>query len=164
MMQEERIAANAARSWLEEATMVASVLAAARFAAALDEEDYLSAGALLAEGCVYYAGASTLVGADAIIGSYRGNGEAARRRFGEVEYFSHVESKAASAAVIVFTDRVRLGGQWHEFRCRQHVAVDERGLIVEIRHEEIPTERERLEDFERRHSERRHRAEGGESC
>jgi len=101
--------------------MTASALVARRFAADLDEEDYGSARALLAENCVYHTGSATLTTADAIIESYRHNGEAARQRFDDIEYSSQAESTAASTAVIAFIERVRLGGEWHEYRCRQHV-------------------------------------------
>jgi SnoaL-like domain len=128
----------------------AIVRTARRLAEALDAEDYSAAGAVLAEGCVYHTGTATLKGRDAIIASYRANGEAARGRFDAIEYASRVEASGPSEAVIGYTDRVRIGDRWHEYHCRQHVRIDETGVIEEIRHEELPGERERLQEFERR--------------
>jgi hypothetical protein len=121
-----------------------------RLAAALDAEDYVAARAVLAVGCVYHTGTTTLTGQDVILASYRANAEAARGRFDEVGYASRVELSGEAEAVITYTDRVRRGGEWHEYRCRQHVRVGPAGLVEEIRHEELPGERERLREFERR--------------
>jgi hypothetical protein len=126
------------------------LVTASRFAAALDAEDYSTARALLAGDCIYDTGAARITGTDALIESYGANGEAARRRFDEVEYASSVEASGPLGVVINFTDRLRLGSQWHEFHCRQHVRVGPGGLIEQIRHEDLPNERQRLKDFEGR--------------
>jgi hypothetical protein len=84
----------------------------------------------------------------AIVHTYQTNGESARTRFDAIEYSNNVELSGPTTAVIAFTDRVRRGKLSHEYRCRQHVRVDDSGLIVEIRHEELPGERERLRKFE----------------
>lgn len=124
------------------------LVTARRFAAALDAEDYSTARTLLADGCVYHTDTGIVTGAEAIIESYRVNGETARSRFDVIEYRSGVTASMPSSAVIDFTDRVCGGGRWHEYHCRQHVRVGEAGLIEEIRHEEFPGERERLRQFE----------------
>lgn len=49
--------------------------------------------------------------------------------------------------MIEFTDNLQHAGQRHLYRCRQGIRIDERGLVVEITHEELPGERERLEAF-----------------
>jgi len=123
---------------------------ARRLAEALDAEDYPAARATLAEGCVYHTGTTTLAGKDAIMASYRANAEAARGRFDAINYVSQVEPSGASRAVITYTDRVQLAGEWHEYRCRQHVRLGETGQVEEIWHEELPGERARLQEFERR--------------
>jgi hypothetical protein len=125
---------------------------ARRLAEALDAEDYSAARAILAPGCIYRTGTATLTGPDVVIASYRANGEAARRRFDGIEYASRVEPSGAAGAVITYTDRVRRGGERHEYRCRQHVRIGTAGLVEEIRHEELPGEGERLQEFERRTS------------
>src|SRR5271165_5962512 len=123
---------------------------ARRLAEALDAEDYTAARAILAAGCIYHTGTTTLTGPDAISASYRANGEAARGRFDVIEYASQVEPSGAAGAVITYTDRVHRGGERHEYRCRQHIRISKAGLVEEIWHEELPGERERLQEFERR--------------
>lgn len=131
------------------------VLAVARrLAAALDAEDYSAARLLLSDGCAYHLGESTIAGPDAIVDSYRIHAESARGRFNAVEYASDVESDGPSSAVISYFDRLRLGTETHEFRCRQHVRIGAGGLIEEISQEELPGERERLAAFEARHGKR----------
>ena len=121
---------------------------ARRFAAALDAEDYWAARELIAEGCVYYPGNDSIIGRDAIIETYRSAGESAKRRFDAIHYVSDVELSGPSSAVISFTDHLCIGSESHEFRCRQHVRIRLDSLIEEIRHEELPDERQRLDVFE----------------
>ena len=121
---------------------------AERLAAALDAEDYEAVGRLLSAECVYHSPESPLVGPAAIIASYRGHGASGRDRFEKIEYASQVGEKSPTEATITFFDRVKQNGRWHEFRCRQHVSIDADGNVTEIRHEEIPSERERLREFE----------------
>lgn len=121
---------------------------ARRFAAALDVEDYKTARALVSVECVYDIGKETLNGVDAIIDSYARNGEQAKVRFDAIEYASSVEQTGPDSAAIGFTDRVCLGGAWHEYHCRQHLSLNDAGVITSIRHEEIPGERDRLIAFE----------------
>jgi hypothetical protein len=121
---------------------------ASLFAAALDAEDYAAARDLLADNCVYHIDDAVHRGPDAILRSYRANGDSARSRFDEVHYFSTVEATGPSTAVIMFGDHLRLGERWHEYRCRQHIGINDVGLIVAIGHDELPRERERLEAFE----------------
>jgi hypothetical protein len=124
---------------------------ARRFAQALDAEDYAAASALLAEDCVYYIGGARLAGRQAIVDSYATNGQSAKERFDAVEYASEVSVTAPDTAVVLFKDFLRIGDQRHEFNCRQHLRMNSDGLIEEIRHEELPHQRERLEEFEARH-------------
>jgi len=121
---------------------------ARRFAAALDGEDYEAVRASLAFGCVYDAPQGVLIGPEAIVASYRENAVAARSRFAKIEYTSEVATAGPVEAVITFIDRVMLGGVWHEHRCWQHIRLGAGGLIEHVRHEELPGERERLQQFE----------------
>ena len=57
---------------------------AARFAAALDAEDYRSAAALLTSDCTYETGTKTLIGRDAVVESYRSAGRFARQNLDAV--------------------------------------------------------------------------------
>lgn len=61
---------------------------ARRFAAALDAEDYAAAIELLADDCVYRSRSGPIVGLAAIVTSYRGIGDAARRQLDAIEYTS----------------------------------------------------------------------------
>ena len=91
---------------------------ATRFAAALDAESYDDARLLLADDCVYESPGGTLIGPEAIIASYRNNGEQAASRFDEVKFCSQVERFEDEFAVTYF-DGLRVGDRRHEFRCRQ---------------------------------------------
>ena len=120
---------------------------ASRLARALDAEDYEAAAACLAADCVYYTPSGVLTGPAAIVQSYRDSAVAGRHRFDSVEYESFVERLGAGEVLVTYTDRVRLVDRWHEFRCRQHIWVEVSGLVKQIRHEELPGERERLATF-----------------
>ncbi len=128
--------------------MSGALQTAQRLARALDAEDFALVRTLLSPACAYHAPDGLLIGPDAIVAAYGKNAEAARRRFEQIEYTSCVELSDPAAAVITFCDRVRIGGVWHEYRCRQHVRVGSEGLVEEIRHDEIAGERERLTQFE----------------
>jgi hypothetical protein len=121
---------------------------AQRLAAALDAEDYRASRGTLAPDCVYHSPKGLLVGPDRIVASYREHAAAARGRFETIEYQSVVETSGPAEAVITFIDRVTLGGAQHQFRCQQRIRIDAAGLVAEIRHEEIPGEREKLQQFE----------------
>jgi len=133
--------------------MVDKILETARrFAAALDTGDYAAARAELADHCVYLiSDATTVIGADAIIASFQTKDEAGRQRYDEIDYGSHVERTGPASALVHFTDRVRHGRAWHEYRCRQYLQIGERGLIESILLEELPGEREGLRKFEQDH-------------
>ncbi len=123
--------------------------AARRLAAALDAEDYDATRRLLAPDCVYHTGTEGLSGADAIVASYRAHGEDARTRFERVTYESSVSATGPATAAITYTDHVSHQGRSHAYRCRQHVRVRADGAIDEIRHEDLPGERERFFAFTR---------------
>jgi hypothetical protein len=120
---------------------------ASRFTAALDADDFEGIRPLLAGGCVYDTSKETLIGPDAVIASYRKNGESARERFAEIEYESAVVEAGPSRATVEFTDHLTARGERHTYRCRQRLRFDATGRIVAIAHEELPGERARLEEF-----------------
>jgi hypothetical protein len=121
---------------------------ASRFADALDAEDYSTAGALLAIDCLYSIRDSVIFGRDAVIDSYQLNGDSARRRFDAVEYSSQVFEIGLREARIRFMDRLRIADEWHEYACEQTVRIGPDGLIHEIKHTELPRQRELLAKFE----------------
>lgn len=125
----------------------ATLEVATQFARALDEEDYPAARALLAPDCDYEIRGDTHRGPDAIVASYKGNGDEAARKFDTIEYDSAVRLEAPTRAVIQFTDRIRHAGQSFTHICEQHVTVNADRLITRIEHRDLPGERERLEAF-----------------
>jgi hypothetical protein len=125
---------------------------ARRFAAALDCGDYAAARALLADHCVYLiSDATTVIGPDAIIEAFQAKATAARQRFDEIDYGSHVERTGSASALVHFTDRMRHGRAWHEYRCRRYLQIGDGGLIESILLEELPGEREGLRAFAQAH-------------
>jgi hypothetical protein len=127
-----------------------ALVIARKFADALDAEDYTAAEALLAPDCIYHIGDAALAGPARILESYRANSDSAKRRFDTVEYSSVVQELSPLTAMILFSDRLRIAHQWHEFHCQQRVQIGPRGLIETIRHEELAGERTRLTEFENR--------------
>ncbi|HEV8071264.1 MAG TPA: nuclear transport factor 2 family protein [Planctomycetaceae bacterium] len=128
--------------------MTISLESVQRFAAALDAEDYEGVRATLAAHCRYHAPEGLRIGPEEIVDSYRQNGASGRDRFEKIEYQSRVEAIGSADALITFIDRVMLRGAWHDFRCRQQIRIGAGGLVEQIWHEEIPGERERLQQFE----------------
>jgi ketosteroid isomerase-like protein len=117
------------------------------FARALDADDYEGIRPLLAASCVYETGKGTLTGPDAVIASYRENGQLARERFDGVAYESAVVEAGPSSATVEFTDHLTARGEHFTYRCRQRLRFDDTGRIVAITHVELPGERERLQAF-----------------
>jgi hypothetical protein len=125
---------------------------ARRFAVALDCADYGGARAELADHCVYLiSDATTVIGTDAIIEYFQTKDATARQRFHEIDFGSHVERTGPASALVHFTERMRHGRAWHEFRCRQYLQIGAGGLIESILREELPGEREGLRKFEQDH-------------
>ncbi len=117
------------------------------FALALDREDYPRARSLLEGACVYLIRGTRHSGPEAIVSSYKGNGDEAGRRYDSIEYASKVRADGPDAAVIVFTDDISHSGRRLVHTCEQRVRVGPEGLIVAIEHVDLPGERERLERF-----------------
>jgi hypothetical protein len=116
---------------------------AARFAAALDADDFGAVRPLLGEECRYDVRGETLVGPDAILDSYRTASASARRAFDRVTYSSRVVRTDADSATVEFADHLERAGSTHTFRSLQHLTIVD-GVIVAIRHEDLPGEREKL--------------------
>lgn len=118
---------------------------AKRFAAALDRCDFSEAARYLAPDCRYEFGQEVLIGPDAIIASYRESDEWGRGVLQQVVYESRVEWNSDHATV-TYIDRLSHHGETHEYRCRQHLWLDDTRHIVRIVHEELPGEREKLDE------------------
>jgi len=125
----------------------ASGYAATALAHALDRDEFATAEAMLAAGCVYESPYGLLEGPAAIMASYRGNAESAVNKFDRIEYESRVDAIDDASARITYFDRITHKGKTHEFSCCQIVTVGDDGVIVRIVHEEIPGKREALNAF-----------------
>ena len=124
---------------------------ATRFAQALDVDDFENAAAILADSCVYTIGQEVLRGAR-IIASYRDNSKKGRRVIDDINFESEVESTADPMCFILnYQDHLTHAGERFTHRCRQHVRFDNAGMIVEITHEDLPGEPEKLAAFKNRH-------------
>lgn len=119
-----------------------------RFAVALDEEDYVVARSVLSAACVYVFRERTYEGPEAIVGSYEGNGEAAKA-FDEISYGSSVRVGEDGWIVIEFWDELVHRGERLRHVCEQWARVSD-GAIVRIEHRDLDGERERLEAFKKR--------------
>jgi SnoaL-like domain len=119
---------------------------AGRFAAALDADDFFAARLILAENCRYDVRGETFVGPASILDSYRLASDAAHREFGWLTYSHRVVRADATGATVEFTDRIERAGAEHTFRSLQHLTIAD-GLIIAIQHEDLPGEREKLEQF-----------------
>jgi hypothetical protein len=121
---------------------------ARQFAAALDSCDYACAAQFLAGDCQYERpGKGTLVGPISICESYAESDRQARRRFASVEYRSEADHVGSDRVRLTFFDEVRLGNASHTFRCGQIVYFGGDQKIIRIELDEIPGEREQLNDF-----------------
>ncbi len=116
-----------------------------RFAKALDGEDYDTALSLLSARCVYRIRGEVIVGGEAVVASYRGNGEAARS-FDSIAYGSGVRRGDEGWIVIDFWDELTHRGRVHRHACEQWVRVTD-GVIVEIEHRDLEGEVESLKVF-----------------
>ena len=123
----------------------------ARFARALDREDYDQAAACLHPDCVYSIRGDTHCGAAAIVDSYRGNGDTAAEVFDSIEYGSELSPEAGGWVSVRFRDRITHEGESLEHQCEQRMHVGTERLIDTIEHRDLPGERERLDEFRARH-------------
>ena len=118
---------------------------AARFAKALDEDDFESAKAYLAQNCQYVVGEKEMHGPEEIIQSFREGSDKAKRVFDQVDFGSEILRIDGKNVTIQFTDLIQIKGQSLVYSSKQHMEFGEDGLIVRIVHEEIPGELEALE-------------------
>jgi hypothetical protein len=117
-----------------------------KFAVLLDENKFSEAKRLLSEVCSYELLNSNFFGPDEIIASYSQNYEAGKTKFDEIRFTSKVSQKSENDFVIEYTDELRKGNRWHQYRCNQEIVI--RGnKIIGIKHVEIPGEKEKLEQF-----------------
>ena len=123
------------------------VEAALALAQALNDEDYDAAEALLAPECIYEIDGKTVSGRAAIIESYRLIGDWVKATFDTYSYSSEVAADGEAQAIISYRDRIKHGVHQLDHRCRQVVSADTDGLIIEIRHVNLPGESEKAKAF-----------------
>jgi hypothetical protein len=120
---------------------------AEQFAESLDAEDYQAAEAMLSEECEYTCRGQVYRGRAAIIESYRGTGDCAKRGFNNVEYESAVRSIADNVALIHFIDHLCHNDRHFTFECQQLIKVGGDCLITRIEHVDLAGQREALTEF-----------------
>ncbi len=126
-------------------TVIAVVTA---LATALDGDDFIAAGPLIADECVYDTGREVLTGRAAILASYADATAWAHAKFDDVRYESEIENVEGATATVRYTDYlVKAGGKFHRHRCHQDLTVGVDGTIARIVHREIAGERESLDVF-----------------
>jgi hypothetical protein len=117
------------------------------FAGYLDARRFCEAERCLAADCVYERTASQrILGAAAIIQSYRDNDASGAALLDDIHYTSRVAWEDSETVSVEFTDYLRCGEQSHTFVSRQHFTVRD-GLIQRIVGEEAPAARQALEEF-----------------
>ena len=119
---------------------------AKQFAQALDRCDFAEAGRYISSDCRYQTGSEELVGPQAILASYAESAQWGSETLDQVIYESEVQGEGSNLSVL-YTDRITHGGLTHDYRCRQHLSINPAGLIFKIVHEELPGEREKLNEF-----------------
>lgn len=120
---------------------------AARFAAALDAEDYDTLVALLTADCEYVARDGACIGPEAIARSYRTAGTWAKSHIEAVTYESSVREAPDGAAIVTFIDHLVHAGIRHTYSCEQQVHCGADGRICRIVHCELPGQREAADAF-----------------
>lgn len=114
------------------------------FAERLHNNDFSGARDFLSIRCHYKFGTKFFRDLDAIMNSYKEKAEYAKKTFDTVVYESLVSQNEADQCEIIFTDIISKNTKAHSFKCKQILKFDEEGRISEIRHEDLPGERDRL--------------------
>ena len=123
-----------------------SLKLAEEFAALLDRNRYDEASQLIANECEYHYSEGNYQGQKNIINIYRLNHLESKKVFDEMSYSSVVEEMPDENFKINFTDKIRKGHKWHEFRSFQIIKFRE-NQVIDIQHCEIPGEMESLRMF-----------------
>lgn len=118
-----------------------------RLAHALDNDDYGTAAALIADDCVYTIRGDTLIGPE-IVESYRSASEQAHEKFDEVGYEHTVVGEVGKHTFrIHYFDELVLGGERIVHVSEQDVTVHPDRGVVRIVHNPVEGEREKLHRF-----------------
>ena len=126
-----------------------SIADAKRFAALMDDNQYIEAGKLMADDCRYTYHGNVIIGRDAILKTYIDNYQAALKKLDEIEFISEVEQLDEKKFKLKYLDRIRKGQNHHNHRCEQ-VIYFKNNQIIEIEHFDLPGENEALQEFYKR--------------
>jgi SnoaL-like domain len=123
------------------------LVAARRWAAALDADEFALLPALLSPDCRYHSPSGVLEGPGDIVASYEGSSVWARATFDAIRWESECVGVGDRQVLITFTDITDHQGRHHVYRCQQLVDLDEDGLIARIEHRPIEAEETALAAF-----------------
>ncbi len=127
--------------------MAKALNVAKHFAKALDNENYKIAKGLISNRCEYAFRDQIYCGPSKIIELYQIAGDSANNDFNSIEYESQVTPLEDDKALISFIDHFIYKTEKCTYKCQQVIEVDNLGLIIKIRHIDLPGQRQILEDF-----------------
>lgn len=117
------------------------------FATALDHDDYESAQSYLHADCRYEVGAEKLIGRSAVIDSFRDNSKWAHSHLDKIVFFHTIERCDEHECVIKFIDLLEHAGKQGRHECLMHVAINGDGLIEKLLLEDLPGEKQKVNEF-----------------
>jgi hypothetical protein len=113
---------------------------------AIQDGDFATANACLAEHCDYDSNTGLYEGCEAAVRAFQTYYQLSQQLFDEIRTDLFVEPRDDRHATVHFSSYLlKAGAGWHRYRCRQDFAIDERGLVVQIVDFEIPEESQALE-------------------
>lgn len=121
-----------------------------KLARALDADDYETARSTFASNVRYKVRGDILLGAHAIVDSYRSSSQHAHRIFDNVRYDHEIANEYEGTFTIDYTDILTIADETHVHHARQFVTVDD-GLVCEIVNVELDGEAESVDRFLARH-------------
>ncbi len=124
-----------------------SIEIAQAFVKVMDSEDCEPAKFFLAKDCLYKVGEVSYSGPDAIIASYKSRHDFAKANFDSVVYQSSLLQKSNNEFEVTYIDIITLRSKTHTYRCKQFFRFNSENKIIEIIHEDIPGESERIKAF-----------------
>lgn len=116
------------------------------FASFLDQTRFDDAVELMSPDCEYHYWEGNYVGNNNIANLYKQNHKNSDTLFDEIRYSSEVDEISNEEYLLKFTDHIRVGEKWHDLRFDNIVRVQD-DRIVDIRHEELPGEKESFMQF-----------------
>lgn len=113
---------------------------------AIQDGDFATASACLAEHCDYDSNTGFYEGRAATVHAFQTYYRVSQQLFDEMRTDLFVEPRDDRHATVHFSSfLLKAGAPWHRYRCRQDFAIDDQGLVVQIVDFEIPEESAALE-------------------